>query len=245
MSSEPHYLKSIYTLFKKEIMAYFNSPIAYIYISVFLIVGNWIFFKTFFLSGELSMRAYFSLLPWIFLFMAPAITMRLWSEEKKSGTIEFLLTLPVSNWQLVIAKFFSAFVFLALNLALTLSIPYTLTQLGDLDLGPIIGSYLGALGLGAAYLSLGMFMSSLTKNQIVALILGITACFVFFVIGQDFIITGAPKVVAAFLSYLSVGWHFENITRGLIDTKDIFYYLSFSYFWLWLNVKVLEGRKWQ
>lgn len=238
-------MRTVYILFKKELMSYFNSPIAYIYIAVFLIVGNWLFFKPFFLMGEVSMRGYFNLLPWMFLFLTPAITMRLWSEEKKTGTIEFLLTLPISNWQLVLSKFFGAFVFLAISLALTLSIPLTLANLGVPDYGPIIGGYLGALGLGAAYLALGLFMSSLTKNQIIALITGSVACFIFFIIGQDFVIASLPKVLEPALKYASVSWHFDSISRGVIDTKDIFYYLSFTFVWLWLNVKVLEGRKWQ
>ncbi len=245
MQSEQHFIHTIYVLFKKELLTYFNSPIAYIYIAVFLIVGNWLFMKPFFLLGELSMRGYFNLLPWIFLFLTPAITMRLWSEEKKSGTIEFLLTLPVSNWQLVLAKFFGAFVFLALSLALTLSIPLSLSGLGSLDLGPVIGGYLAALGLGAAYLSLGLVMSSLTKNQIIALLASLVACFIFFIIGQDFVIASLPQALASICRFLSLGAHFDNITRGVLDSRDLIYYLSFTYFFLWINVKILEARKWQ
>jgi len=245
MINEPHYLRTVYILFKKELMTYFNSPIAYIYIGVFLIVGNWLFFKPLFLIGELSMRNYFNLLPWIFLFLTPAITMRLWSEEMKSGTIEFLLTLPITNWQAVLSKFFGAFVFLAISLTLTLSLPLTLMRLGQLDLGPIIGGYLGALGLGSAYLSLGLFMSSLTKNQIIALITSLTACFIAYLIGQDFITAGAPQFLQGIMKYASTSWHFDSIARGVINSRDVIYYLSFTYLWLWLNVKVLAGRKWQ
>lgn len=245
MESDQHFLRTVYILFKKELMAYFNSPIAYIYMAVFLVVGNWLFMKPLFLMGEITMRGYFALIPWVFLFLTPAITMRLWSEEKKTGTIEFLLTLPVSNWQLVLAKFFGAFVFLALSLALTLSLPVTLLKLGELDLGPVIGGYLGALGLGAAYLSLGLVMSSLTKNQIIALLAALVSSFAFFIIGQDFIIASLPSSLASVLRFVSLGAHFDNIVRGLIDSRDIIYYASFTYFFLWLNVKVLEGRKWQ
>ena len=162
-----NYFKTIYTLFKKELMAYFNSPVAYIFIGVFLVVGNWLFFKNFFLIGEASLRSYFEFLPWIFLFMSPAITMRLWSEEKKSGTIEFLLTLPVTDWQVVWGKFLGALTFLVISLALTFTLPITVASLGNVDWGPIIGSYLGSLFLGGAYLALGLFISSLTKNQII------------------------------------------------------------------------------
>ncbi|MBU2416256.1 ABC transporter permease subunit, partial [Patescibacteria group bacterium] len=165
------YLKTIYILFKKELISYFNSPIAYIFIGVFLIVGNWLFFNYFFLIGQASMRNYFAILPWIFLFLSPAITMRLWAEEKKSGTIEFLLTLPITDWQAVLSKFFGALVFMFIALLLSITLPITVAILGNVDLGPIIGSYLGALFLGGSYLALGLFISSLTKNQIIAFIL--------------------------------------------------------------------------
>src|SRR3989339_34223 len=120
------YFKTIYVLFKKELMSYFNSPIAYIFIGVFLVVGNWLFFKSFFLIGQISMRGYFDLLPWIFLFLSPALTMRLWAEEKKSGTIEFLLTLPVTDWQVVWAKFLGALSFMFIALLLSISLPISL-----------------------------------------------------------------------------------------------------------------------
>jgi len=239
------YIKTIYILFKKELMSYFNSPIAYIFIAVFLIVGNWLFFNSFFLVGQASMRNYFTLLPWLFLFLAPAITMRGWAEEKKSGTIEFLLTLPITDWQAVLAKFFSALFFVAVTLALTLSLPLTIARLGNLDYGPVIGSYLGAIFLAGAYLSLGLFISSLTKNQIIAFVLGLVACFIFFMIGMDFVLQGAPAFAAPVMKFLGLGSHFYNIARGVIDTKDLVYYLSFIFFFLWLNARVIESRDWK
>jgi len=165
------YLKTIYILFKKELMHYFNSPIAYIFIAVFLIVGNWLYFNSFFLVGQASMRQYFLLLPWIFLFLCPAVTMRLWAEEKKSGTVEFLMTLPITDWQVVLGKFFGSLIFIFISLLLSFSIPVSLYFIGNLDFGPIIGSYLGALFLSGSYLALGIFISSLTKNQIIAFLL--------------------------------------------------------------------------
>jgi ABC-2 type transport system permease protein len=239
------YLKTIYVLFKKELMSYFNSPIAYIFIGVFLVTANWLFFKNFFLYNETSLRAYFDLLPWIFLFLCPAITMRLWSEEKKSGTIEFLLTLPVTDWQVVWAKFLGALIFLALTLVLTFTLPLTASFLGKLDWGPVIGSYLGSLFLGGAYLALGLFISSLTKNQIIAFVLALVACFGFFIVGADFTLTGAPQFIVPILSFLGLGSHFNNIARGVIDSKDIIFYLSFIFIFLWLNSKVIAGRAWK
>lgn len=239
------YFKTIHILFKKELMSYFNSPIAYVFIAVFLIVGNWLFFNSFFLVGQASMRNYFTLLPWLFLFLAPAITMRGWAEEKKSGTIEFLLTLPITDWQAVLAKFFSALFFVAVTLVLTLSLPLTIARLGNLDYGPIIGGYVGAIFLAGAYLSLGLFISSLTKNQIIAFVLGLVACFAFFMVGMDFVLQGAPAFAAPIMKFLGLGSHFYNIARGVLDTKDLVYYLSFIFFFLWLNARVIESRDWK
>lgn len=239
------YARIVYILFKKELMAYFNSPIAYIFIGVFLIVGNWLFFKNFFLIGQASLRAYFDLLPWIFLFLSPAITMRLWAEEKKSGTIEFLLTLPVTDWQVVLAKFFGALVFLFSALLLSISLPITVAALGDVDFGPIIGGYVGALFLGGAYLALGLFISSLTKNQIIAFMLGLVACFTAFIIGADFVLIGAPQFLVPILKFLGLGSHFNNIAKGIIDSKDVIYYFSFIFIFLWLNARVIESRGWK
>lgn len=242
---DKRYFQTIYVLFKKELMSYFNSPIAYIFISVFLVTGNWLFFKNFFLIGEANMRAYFELLPWIFLFLAPAITMRLWAEEKKSGTIEFLLTLPVTDWQVVWGKFIGSLVFLSVALILSFSLPITIATLGNADIGPVIGSYLGALFLGGSYLALGLFISSLTKNQIIAFISSLIACFAFFVIGADFVLSGAPNFVSPIMSFLGLGSHFNNIAKGIIDTKDIIYYFSFIFIFLWLNARMIESRGWK
>lgn len=236
-------IQNVYVLFKKEIWSYFNSPIAYIFIAVFLIAGNWLFFNSFFIINQASMRNYFSLLPWMFLFLAPALTMRLWAEEKKSGTIEFLLTLPVTDLEVVLSKFFGALTFLFITLALSLSLPVSIAFLGNMDLGPVIGGYLGAILLGGAYLALGLFISSLTRNQIIAFVLALAACFLAFVIGADFAIAGAPKFLQPIMQFLGLGSHFYNIAKGVIDTKDIIYYLSFILLFLWLNAKVIEQRK--
>jgi len=226
-------------------MGYFNSPIAYIFIGVFLVVGNWLFFKNFFLIEQASLRAYFDLLPWIFLFISPAITMRLWAEEKKSGTIEFLLTLPVTDWQVVLAKFIGSLVFMSIALLFTLTLPISVAFLGNIDPGPVIGGYLGALFLGGAYLALGLFVSSLTKNQIIAFILALVACFTAFIIGADFVLIGAPQFMVPVLKFLGLGSHFYNIAKGIIDSKDIIYYISFIFIFLWLNTRVIESRGWK
>lgn len=244
MNKSP-YLKTIYILFKKELMAYFNSPIAYVFIGVFLVAGNWLFFNNFFLADQASMRSYFAFLPWIFLFLSPAVTMRLWAEEKKSGTIELLLTLPLTDWQVVLAKFFSALAFLSISLLLSLTIPASIAFLGNLDAGPVLGGYLGALFLGGSYLALGLFISSLTKNQIIAFIAALAACFAAFIIGADFVLAGSPQALTPVMKFIGLGSHFNNIARGVIDTKDVIYYLSFIFLFLWLNVRVIENRAWK
>jgi ABC-2 type transport system permease protein len=243
--NKKQYLKIIWTLFKKELMSYFNSPIAYIFIAVFLAAGNWLFFQNFFVYQQATMREYFSLLPWIFLFLTPAVTMRLWAEEKKSGTIEFLLTMPITTAQAVLAKFFGALAFMFFALLLTITIPVSISFLGRIDFGPVIGSYLGSLFLAGAYLALGLFLSSLTRNQIIAFVLGLVSCFLVFIIGADFVLISAPPALAPLMSFLSLGSHFDNIARGVIDSKDIIYYLSFIFFFLWLNTRVIEKRAWK
>lgn len=237
-----NYLKTIYILFKKELMSYFNSPIAYVFIGVFLVAGNWLFFNNFFLAAQASMRNYFAFLPWIFLFLSPAVTMRLWAEEKKSGTIELLLTLPLTDWQVVLAKFFSSLAFLSISLLLSLTIPASIAFLGNLDAGPIFGGYLGALFLGGSYLALGLFISSLTKNQIIAFIAALAACFSAFIVGADFVLAGSPQALTPVMKFIGLGSHFNNIARGVIDTKDIIYYLSFIFLFLWLNVGAVKNR---
>lgn len=239
------YSRTVWVLFKKELMAYFNSPIAYIFIGVFLVVGNWLFFNSFFVAGQANLRAYFSLLPWIFLFLSPSITMRLWAEEKKSGTIEFLLTLPITDVQAVLSKFLSALAFLFISLVLSLTLPITVSMLGNADWGPILGGYIGALFLGGSYLALGLFISSLTKNQIIAFVLGLVACFGAFIIGADFVLASAPDFMVPTMRFLGLGSHFYNVSKGVIDSKDIFYYLTFIFIFLWLNAKVIEGRSWK
>jgi ABC-2 type transport system permease protein len=169
--------------------------------------------------------------------------MRVWAEEKRSGTIEFLLTLPITDWQAVLGKFFAALAFLACALVLTVSLPITVSYLGNVDFGPIIGSYLGAILMGAAYLALGLFVSALTKNQIIAFIGAIAACFIFFFIGNEFILMTAPQFLAPVFQFLGLGAHFDNIARGVIDTKDIIYYLSFIWLFLWLNKEIVALRK--
>lgn len=238
-------MNNVYAVFKKEFRSYFNSPIAYIFITAFLVFSGWLFFRGFFLIGQATMRPFFSILPWEFLFFVPAVTMRLWAEEKKMGTMELLMTLPLKDGEIVIGKFLAAFLFLAITVLLTFTFPLTLYYLGKPDIGPILGGYIGALLMGAAYLSIGLFISGLTENQIVAFILSVFACFGLFIIGEPIVLTALPGWLAGFFSFLGLGSHFQSIGRGVIDSRDIIYYLSVIIFFLFLNTRFVESRKWR
>ena len=237
--------KNIWIIAKKELNIYFNTSIAYIFLALFLIVGNWLFWQNFYLFNQASMRSYFSLLPWIFLLIIPAITMRVWSEEKKSGTIELLLTLPVTDIEIVLGKFLSGMIFVFIALALTLISPIVIASMGNLDWGPVIGGYLGALFLGGAYLSLGLFISAINKNQITSFIISLTVCFLFMIMGSEFILIGLPHFLSSFMKLGSVTYHFNSISRGVIDFRDIFYYFSFICVFLLLNINALKSRHWK
>jgi ABC-2 type transport system permease protein len=238
-------MSSILTIFKKEFKSFFISPIAYVFITVYLVITGFLFFQSFFLINQADMRGYFGLLPWVFLFFVPAITMRSWAEEKKVKTLELLLSWPVSDFQVVFGKFLAAFGFLSIAILLSVTIPITISILGSPDPGPIIGGYMGALLMGAAYLSIGLWVSSYTENQIVAFILGVVVTFVFFFIGSPFVTMVAPSWLVPIMNYIGLGNHFESIERGVIDSRDILYYLSITGFFLFLNVQSLGSRKWE
>lgn len=236
--------KGIFAIFKKELMGHFYSLTAYVFIVVFLAVLNWLYFQNLFLIGQTSMRDFFSLLPWFFLFLIPALSMRIWADEKKQGTQETLLTLPIADWQIVAAKFSGSFAFVGIALAFSLPVPITLAKIGNLDWGPVIGSYLGAWLLGGAYLALGQWVSSLTKNQIVAFLLSIVGCFSLLVIGLPFALA-ANSWISKILYNLSTMTHFQNMSKGVIDLRDVIYYLSLIGVFLYLNYYTLIRRHWK
>lgn len=238
-------MQNVFIIFLKEFKAYFLSPIAYIFITIFLIVTNFLFFQGFFIINQADMRGYFSLLPWIFLIFVPAISMRTWAEEKKLKTLELLLTWPVNDIEIVIGKYLASFCFLAISLLLSITIPITIGILGDPDGGMIFCGYLGAVLLGSAYLAIGLWVSSLTENQIIAFIVGIVITLCLLLVGNPFVTMLAPSAFVPLLTYLGLGNHFESIGRGVIDTRDIFYYISVIGFFLFLNIRSIESRKWE
>jgi len=232
-------------IFKKEFKSYFNSPIAYVYITVFLGVSNWLFFRGFFLINQADMRNFFGLMPWIFLFFIPAITMKLWAEEKKLGTDEILLTLPIKDYEVVLGKFLAGLGLLICIIALSFVLPIIVFNLGDPDTGIIVCGYLGLILMGAAYLSIGLFTSTLSENQIVSFILGIVVCFIMLIVGHDMVLFSAPSWIVPILRFLGLGSHFASIGRGVIDSRDIIYYLSVIGFFTYLSIHSIESRKWK
>jgi len=238
-------MREIGVIFFKELKSYFVSPIAYIFIIVYIALTNFLFFQTFFINNQAQMRTYFEILPYIFLIFIPAVTMRTWAEEKRNRTFELLLTLPLNDAAIVAAKFLAALAFLAITLLFSITVPITVAILGNPDAGVIIAGYLGALLLGAAYISIGMWASSLTENQIVALIGGVVIIFLLLIAGHPLVVSFVPDALVNILSYIGLAWHFESICRGVIDSRDVIYYLSVIFFFLFLNAASLESRKWE
>jgi len=236
---------SVLPIFKKEFRAYFQSPIAYIFLTVFLIlVHGLLFWATGFLViGQADLRDFFGLISIILIFFVPAISMRLWAEEMKLGTMELLMTFPVRDWEAVLGKYLAALVILGLAILLTLPLAISVGLFGSPDAGPIIGGYLGSLLLGAAYLAIGAWTSSTTSNQIISFILGLLILLIGS-LGLDWIRQFSPSALASWLSYLSLRTHFDSITRGVVDIRDVVYYLSVIGFFLYLNVRSVESRKW-
>jgi ABC-2 type transport system permease protein len=217
-------MRQVIHIFKKEFQTYFISPIAYIVIAIFLIVTGWFFFSTFFLFDQANLRNFFGLLPITFAFVVPAVTMKLFSEELNIGSYELLLTLPVRFRDVILGKFFAGVAFIGCMLLPTLAYPLTVSFLGDLDWGPVLGGYIGALLLGAAFTAIGLFASSLTRSQIIAFIIGMAICFSLTLIDKMLIVL--PQSILGFVAYLGADFHFRNIAKGIIDSRDIVYFVS-------------------
>ncbi len=233
-------MSQIRNIFSKEFKTYFLSPIAYIVISIFLLVTGWFFFMTFFLYNQADLRNFFGLLPIIFSFVVPAITMRLFSEELNMGSYEILLTLPVTFRDVILGKFLAGTAFIAAMLVPTLAYPITVSFLGQLDWGPVIGGYIGAIMLGAAFSAIGLFASSLTRNQIIAFIISMAICFALTLV--DKMLFFLPQSLLGIFEYLGADFHFQNISKGVIDSRDLLYFLSVSFVGLYSTHLVMEGK---
>jgi len=234
--------KNVKHIFKKEFRSYFYSPIAYIVISIFLLIMGWLFFSTFFLSDQASMVGFFGLLPPTLAFVVPAVTMRLFSEEMNVGTYELLLTLPVTFRDIIMGKFLAALAFVAVMLAPTLVYAVTVTLMGSLDWGPVIGGYLGALLLGAAFSAIGLLASSLTRNQVVAFIIGMAICVVLTLM-MDFLLFFLPDSLVGFFQYFSAKHHFQDIAKGVVDSRSILYFLTVTFIALYGANLIMQEKK--
>jgi ABC-2 type transport system permease protein len=233
---------NIKTIFQKELRSFFNSPVAYIVIVVFLAILGWYFTNYLFLMNMSSLRVIFEITPYLLLVFAPAITMRLISEEKKAGTLELLMTKPIREYEIIIGKFLAAWVLYLIALLPTLSYYITVSALGSIDMGSVIGGYLGLILVGAVFIAISVFASAITENQVVAFIVSFLIVFIFFMF--DRLVPFAPGYLASILEYLSIDFHFSNIARGVIDTRDVLYYISTVGFTLFLGTVALQKRRW-
>jgi ABC-2 type transport system permease protein len=234
-------------VFRREFASYFNSPIAYIFIIVFLLLTGLLYMLNFFLVGHADMRGFFGSLPLLLTFFIPAISMRLWAEDRRQGTFELLMTLPMQPYEVMLGKYLAAFAFFALALAGSLPIPIMLNALGNPDNGTLVSGYLGALLMGGLYLSVGIFTSGLMRDQISAFILGVMACLIMWLLGQTFVaavldgwVDGLGRLLQQYLGMTS---HYEPMLRGVVALGDLVYFLALSAFFLTLNALWLEGRK--
>lgn len=235
-------MQNILTITNKELKSFFISPVAYIIIVVFLAITGWFFTSTLFVGGFVTMRGVMDIIPFIFLFFIPAISMRTLSEEKKSGTIELLMTKPITDMEIILGKFFSVLGLAIITLIPTVVYVVMLTFLGPVDVGTIFSAYLGLILMSALYISIGIFSSSLTENQVVAFIISFIFVFALFMLNKVLIFL--PASLANILEYIGTDFHFSSIARGVIDSRDIIYYVSGVSIFLLLTKLSLERRKW-
>ena len=227
---------------RREFRTFFASPIAYIVLGGFLLLSGWLYFGTLFLAGQASLRGLFALAPVLFVVLVPAVTMRSIAEERKSGTLELLLTMPLEDWQVVLGKFLAALGMVAVGLLWTLPYGFSVSALTakgfSFDWGPVAGGYLGLLLLASSFIALGLWASSLSKNQIVGFIVALLLCFSFWFVDKFAVIL--PEGLGRLFEYLSVDYHFDNIARGVIDTRDVLFYLSLTFGGLVLTTRSLS-----
>lgn len=229
---------------KKELRSYFNSPAAYVILVIFLVISGWFFTSPLFINKTADLRSLFSIIPIVFIFFIPAITMGLIAKEKITGTIETLATLPIKDKDIIMGKFWASIGLIAIGLALTLIHLITITILGkNIDFGAIFCGYFGLLLLGGVYSAIGLFTSTLTNNQIVSFIISFFIIAVLYIIQYSLIFI--PASLVGFFQYISIGYHLSNISRGIIDTRNIIYFLSLIVMFLYLAIYFLRTRKWK
>jgi ABC-2 type transport system permease protein len=241
-------MRNVWIVARRELGGYFATPVAAVFIVIFLALQGVLTFNlgNFFDRNQADLVPFFNFLPWVFLLLIPAITMRLWAEERRLGTIELLLTLPITQGQAVVGKFLAAWAFCAIALLLTFPFVITVNYLGHPDNGVIATGYVGGLLVAGAFLSIGSALSAATKNQVIAFVLAVAVCFLFAVASYplvtDFIAKSSPAL-AEIVRRLSVAERFQGFTRGVVSLRDLLYFVSFIGFWLFLNTVIVEYRK--
>lgn len=233
------------SVFKREFRAYFATPLAYVFIVIFLVLsGVFTFFVGgFYERGQADLQPFFVYIPWLYLFLIPAIAMRLWAEERKSGTLELLMTLPIAPGGAVLGKFLAAWAFSAVALVLTFPLVITVNYLGNPDNGAIVSGYLGAMLMAGAYLGIGAALSATTKNQVVAFVLSVTVCFVFTVSGLEIVQAFFPDAIGKEVAKFSFLTRFNDISRGVVDLRDVIYFATLIGFWLFVNRLFLDNAR--
>ena len=240
---------AISTVARRELAAYFESPVAYVFLVIFLLLAGFFTFTFggFFERGEASLAAFFNWLPWLFLFLVPAAGMRLWSEERRLGTIELLLTMPVAPWQAILGKFLASWLFLVIALALTFPLVVTVNWLGDPDNGVIASGYVGAALLAGAYLAISCMTSALTRNQVVAFILAVVLCLALILVGfsplTDLLARWASPWLVEAVTKFSVLTHYDGFQKGVVDSRDLLYFLSVMAFTLFATGVAIRSQR--
>jgi ABC-2 type transport system permease protein len=241
-------MRNIRVIAKRELGAYFTSPVAYVFLVIFLLLTGFFTFTAgqFFERGEASLGAFFGWHPWLYLVLVPAVGMRLWAEERRGGTLELLLTMPLTPWQAIVGKFLASWIFLALALALTFPVVLTVNVLGSPDNGMIFAGYLGSLFLAGAYLAVTCMTSAMTRNQVVAFILSVVLCLFLILVGfnpvTDLLARWASPAFVDTVAAFSVVTHFDGFQKGVIDTRDLFFFLSVIGFSLFATSVILRNR---
>jgi ABC-2 type transport system permease protein len=242
-------MNGVAAVLKRELASYFATPVAYVFIVIFLVLASTFTFYlgNFYERGQADLEAFFTFHPWLFLFLVPALSMRLWAEERKSGSIELLMTLPIEVWQAVLGKFLAAWIFTGIAIALTFPIWLTVNYLGSPDNGVILAAYFGSFLMAGGFLAVGACISATTKNQVIAFILSVVACFALLLAGFDLVLDAfsawAPQAVVDAVASLSFLTHFASISKGVIDVRDLVYFALLIATCLYANTIVLHLKK--
>lgn len=243
-------MRNAWIIAKRELGSYFNSAVAYVFLVIFLLLLGFFTFMmgSFFARGQANLLSFFTWHPWLFMLLVPSVGMRLWSEEQKQGTLELLFTMPVTPWQAIFGKFLAGWIFITVGLIMTFPMVCTVYYLGNPDVGPIITGYLGSFLMAGAYLSIASLTSACTRNQVISFITSLVICLLLVLIGFPPVTNillrwGTPNAIIDFTAMLSIHFHFESMQRGVLDLRDIIYFLSICCFSLFTTAVILKNKR--